>query len=343
MRPSPTSDEAAELLNEHTVAPYLVTRGVIDADQAAVVVPLGGGVSNIVLQVRAGSVDVVVKQALPQLRVPERWAAKQERTVAEAAALHVARELTPQSVPNVTDRDPEACVVVIESAPPGWKDWKTSLLAGDTDLHVAAAVGDVLARWHASTHTDATLSHRFADLQAFDELRLDPYYRYTATRLPHHRDDLLRLTDELQRHRCCLVHGDFSPKNVLVGSDGLWVIDFEVAHYGDPAFDLAFMTTHLLMKAIHRPGARPEYRRCCEAFWDAYRASMAGSPSGPGVAEQHVVGHVGALLLARVYGKSPAEYLTPPQQEVAASLGETLLANPPGRTTEVWVKLKTHT
>jgi hypothetical protein len=44
----------------------------------------------------------------------------------------------------------------------------------------------------------------------------------------------------------------------------------------------------------------------------------------------YVLGHVACLLLARVDGKSPAEYLSVEEQAQVRRFGEVLLAGPPG-------------
>ena len=44
---------------------------------------------------------------------------------------------------------------------------------------------------------------------------------------------------------------------------------------------------------------------------------------------QEVLGHVGCLMVARVDGKSPAEYLSPDERDVARAVGSRLLLAPP--------------
>ena len=118
--------------------------------------------SNIVLAVRSGR-ELVVKQALPQLRVAAPWAAKRERALTEAAALTLARRLTPDSAPRVLYLDEERCALVIERAPPAWRPWKEHLLEGTADPSVAARLGELLADWHRATWDDAGTAERFSD------------------------------------------------------------------------------------------------------------------------------------------------------------------------------------
>ena len=103
------------------------------------------------------------------------------------------------------------------------------------------------------------------------------------------------------------------------------MIDFEVAHYGDPAFDVAFMLSHLLLKRLHQPWASAELGRCAEEFWGAYQGIAARfCPRA-----EYVLGHVGCLMVARVDGKSPVDYLSAPDREAARHIGSVFLLDPP--------------
>jgi 5-methylthioribose kinase len=313
------------LLSAESVGAYVVGRGLFGPDEPLEVRVLGGGVSNVVLSVRGGGRRVVVKQALPRLRVADDWPAKRERALTEAGALRLAARIAPGSAPAVLDADPDLCALAIEEAPDGWVDWKQRLLAADADPAIARRLGERLGAWHSATFGDAGVARDFDDLEAFDQLRVDPYYRTVARRLPPLAAAVEAYVRQMEATHVCLVHGDYSPKNVLVG-DGLWVVDFEVAHCGDPAFDLAFMLNHLLLKRLHVPGAAAALEDCAVAFLDAYSAAVpAGLEPEPG----YVLGHVGCLMVARVDGKSPAEYLLPDERARARTAGTELLLRPP--------------
>jgi 5-methylthioribose kinase len=330
------NDQAVEgLLDETSVVSYIRNVGLLTGPTMTVAV-LSGGVSNIVLAVDDDRHRLVVKQSLGRLRVRDHWHAPRERVIAEAAALDAVRRLTPSRVPTVLHRDPGNNIIVIEAAPTQWRDWKTQLLGGDVAPSVGVHLGEVLGRWHRLT-AGVELPPEVRGQSSFDDLRLEPYYRTAARRRPGLASQLLRLADELSSRHVCLVHGDFSPKNVLVGpaAEGppLWVIDFEVAHEGDPVFDLAFMASHLTLKAIHRPKWAPLYDACLRDFVGAYVREV-GSSEPPGRSAlvsrpATLLTHVGALLVARVVGKSPAEYLTAEEQECTVALGAALLEESP--------------
>jgi hypothetical protein len=323
--PNEDDDDALDTRN---VAGYLAQRG-IPLEAGATALILGGGVSNVVLAVGEGPGALVVKQALPRLRVDDDWRAPPERALAEADALDLVGMLTPGAVPRVVDRDFDRCTLVIERAPNHWENWRSLLLSGTVDPEIGTHLGSLLSSWHNATFYECTLSPRFYEVEPFEALRVDPYYRTVAKRLPHMSRSVLGYADEMLARRLCLVHGDFSPKNVLVGpSPDLWVIDFEVAHLGDPAFDLAFLLSHLLLKSVHRPELATAYDRCAAQFSSAYEAGARAELSPPW---DYVIGHVGCLLLARVAGKSPVDYLTADERSLVVRLGELLVSAPPAR------------
>ena len=293
---------------------------------------LAGGVSNAVLAAGDGHRQVVLKQARARLHVADEWYAPLERAMIEAAALDLVAGLTPANVPRVVDRDPGRHVIVIEQAPPGWENWKARLLQGRAERAVANSLGRILACWHSKTARPAAVPVLLGATEHFEHLRVDPFYTTVAQRAPELSGDILFLADQLRRRPACLVHGDFSPKNVLVGPDGLWVIDFEVAAVGDPAFDVAFLLCHLLLKSVHRPELAGELDACGAEFVGAYAHGLAHGIERPW---PYVFAHMACLLLARVNGKSPAEYLSPSERSSVWRLGAALVRDPPETLSQV--------
>ncbi|GAA4999253.1 phosphotransferase [Actinopolymorpha pittospori] len=322
-------------LSVDTVTSFLHGRGVITPDTPTTATVLAGGVSGATFLVYAGGVRYVVKQPLPFLAVADEWPARQERAGVEAAALGWLADLTPGHLPRLLDYDPSEFVLTMTAAPPGWAEWRSVLLGGRVDVAAGATLGRVLGTWHASSAGAPERLATYGDLTMFLELRGDPYHRTVAARRPDLAEPVLACLDELLTRQSCLVHGDFSPKNVLVGAAvgaadasgtpaaDLWVLDFEVAHAGNPVFDVAFLLHHLVMKAVHLSTTGSAGARCAAellACADAFRAEYAAA-GGLAVDEAAVVRHTGALLLARVHGKSPAAYLSADGAAEVSALG----------------------
>jgi 5-methylthioribose kinase len=323
-----------DLLTAETVGAWLEALGLVEPGTPIRATELDWGVSNVVLAVEAEGFAAVVKQALPRLRVEDEWLAKRERSLTEARALELAARLVRGSVPAVLAVDEERCAFAIAKAPATWRNWKELLLAGNVHAGVGVQLGGLLATIHAQTSRDQAVLESFDDVEAFEQLRVEPYHRTVMERWPRLERAIGMVVEEMLDRRLCLVHGDFSPKNVLVGGDdALWLIDFEVAHAGDPAFDLGFMLNHLMLKAIHRPAAFERYEHAAAAFWDAYSAQVSGQLAPD---PTYVVLHTSCLMLARVDGKSPAEYLADSERLLARSLATRFLLEPPATVDAAW-------
>jgi 5-methylthioribose kinase len=298
---------------------------------------LGGGVSNHVYLAEAPGVRCVVKQSLGKLRVAEEWLSRRERIWRECAALRAMAGVLPDgAVPGVLFEDREQHIFAMRAASGYAAPWKSSLLAGEVREETARQAGTLLAGWIRAGAGHPEWQEEFGDLTVFYELRVDPYYRSIATRHPALARQIEALIQQCGERRISLVHGDYSPKNLLIDGNSLVVIDWEVVHWGDPAFDAAFLTNHLLLKAFHRPQWASLYAAAALAFW---RSLLAGLPAGFESLERGALEHLGGLLLARIDGKSPVEYIRDPQvkdrvREAAAAI----LLHPPESVAAVFRK-----
>lgn len=299
------------------------------------VTPLSGGVSGETVLVEVAAERLVVKRALDKLLVAGDWTAKPERAMTEAAALDLLHGLTPDHTPVLRGADPERHTIVMTAAPAEWVSWQLVLLGDLADpsggvAATATSLGEILGTWHERTWHDAAVAERFADYEAFDQLRVDPFHRRVAKAHPAVARLVQELGDELLLRRDCLVHGDFSPKNVLVGADGLMVLDFEVSHVGASVFDLAFLNCHLALKAMHQPHRATEFAEAARAFLAAYRDAVS-TPL-----PERLGWHTACLLLARVDGLSPVRYLSATTAERVRRMALALLADDDPSAAEVW-------
>lgn len=270
---------------------------------------LPGGVSSDIWRVDLPEGPVCVKRALPSLKVDAVWEVPVERNRYEWEWLREVARIAPESVPPLVAQDAKSgCFAIGFLDPEVYPVWKEQLQRGIASPETAAAVGHRLARIHAATADDTDIAARFPTDHIFYAIRLEPYLLATAAR---HRGVGARLRDLAERTattKRALIHGDASPKNVLVGPDGPVFLDAECAWYGDPAFDLAFCLTHLLLKCVWRPDFAERFLRSFDALTESYTADVGWE--APGTLECRAAHLLPGLLLARVDGKSPVEYLT---------------------------------
>ena len=298
---------------------------------------LPGGVSNIVLLAETPSGGIVLKQALPQLRVEQDWFSDVRRIFHECAGLRVAEQrLPPGSVPAVLFEDQPNYIFAMTAAPPGSETWKSQLLRGEADPGIAENVGLTLAALIRESWHSPELAEQFGDITIFEELRLDPYYRRLATVYPGLQEHFQRRIEACRTRRVSLVHGDWSPKNILVHGGNAVAIDFEAIHFGDPSFDAAFLLNHLLLKTFYGIAGTEDLAR---TFWSALQAEMPPAPWF----EQATIEHLGALLLARIDGKSPAEYIRDPAlKDRIRGFAMQLILHPPATVAGVWKEHAAH-
>jgi aminoglycoside phosphotransferase (APT) family kinase protein len=314
---------------ERPVVAALRRRGLLGAGETPCFARLTGGVSSDIWRVDLARGPVCVKRALARLRVAAEWQAPVERNAYEAEWMRRAATVVPEAVPELIGQDDEAGILIMAYlAPEEHRLWKAELRAGRAEPHVARAVGERLARIHGSTADDPDIARAFPTDRIFYDIRLEPYLVATARAHPDRADALHDLVEKTASTRRCMVHGDVSPKNILIGPKGPVFLDAECAWHGDPAFDLAFCLNHLLLKCLWTPRAAHAFLRCFDTLAEAYVAGITWEPQA--VLEARAARLLPALLLGRVDGKSPVEYLTEDRdKDRVRKVGRALLADPP--------------
>lgn len=271
--------------------------------------PLTGGVASDIWKIRTHDRVFVVKKALARLRVAQVWNAPVSRNASEVEWLLEAGRVVPAAVPEILAHDPERGVFAMSYLEPTEHPvWKAELHRGNAESMFASKLGAVLASIHSATAGSEEIARRFANDDVFHPIRLEPYIEAAARVHDDLSDTLLALSSRTLETKKALVHGDISPKNILVGPGGPIILDAECAWYGDPAFDLAFCLNHLLLKCLWNPSSRSDYGDCFDALVEAYLHGVDWE------AKTELEGRAALLLpalsLARIDGKSPVDYLT---------------------------------
>jgi 5-methylthioribose kinase len=278
----------------------------------------------------------VVKQALEKLRVQVDWFSSPERIHREALGLRWLAELAPPgAITPFVFEDDDAHLLAMTAVPQPHENWKVMLLRGELHADHIAQFARLLGGIHRASHERrAEVEPPFGDRGFFESLRLEPYYEYTASQVPESAAFYAALLAETRVIADTIVHGDYSPKNVLVHADRLILLDHEVIHFGDPGFDLGFSLTHLLSKAHHLPAHRAAFRDAALAYWATYRQS-AGAAPWTATLEPRAVRHTLGCLLARVSGRSPLEYLSPEERTRQRAVVIDLMQSPPETVAEL--------
>lgn len=350
-------------LTAENAADYLYATGRLKPGIRVEVEWLTWGVSNVVLRVHPEiGDDFVVKQSREQLRTQAEWFSRLDRIWREMDLMTLlAPLLPPGAVPRLIFEDRENYLFAMEAVPARHVVWKSKLLNGVAEPWIAETLGDYLAAIHRETAFDRQLQDRWGDPEVFTQLRVDPYYRRIAEVHPDLHAPIAAMIDELFQTPVCIVHGDFSPKNVLMTpgksrpSEGeepvgrntgatLTLVDYETGYFGDPAFDLGFFLSHLLLKTVLHAPRREEFLHLSRSFWSRYVHGLGAlTPSGAfaeSELQRRTIPHLAGCMLARIDGKSTIDYLPESsRQEFVRTFCRRLLFDPPIRLDDVFCRL----
>ena len=313
---------------------YLEGAGHVLAGAVVEMRRLAGGVSNRTVLVRfADGRAWVLKQALEKLRVAVEWHCSPERIHSEAEGLRWFGAAAPAgAVPELIFEDRVQHILCMQAVAEPHANWKTQLMEAGPDEGVVRKFGELLAHLHREGERRRDeAAQRFDDLRFFRALRLEPYYAYTGQQVPALAAFMERLMVECLANRHTVVHGDYSPKNVLVQAGRIVLIDHEVAHFGDGAFDVGFALAHLLSKAHHFPARRAAFRQAALTFWERYAAVRRVDAAFARRCVMHGLG----CLAARGVGRSPLEYLDDAARRRQVAVVTAMVLRAPGGVAEM--------
>jgi aminoglycoside phosphotransferase (APT) family kinase protein len=322
-------------MNSNPFLTALVRMGLIQPGESPAIVPLAGGVSSDIVRVDLDGGPICLKRALPKLKVQADWQAPVERNQYEIEWLRTAAGIDPRAVPKVLAEDRETGMFAMQFLEAErYPVWKSQLRDGIIRVDTARDVGRRIAAIHTRTAGRIDVARTFSTDHIFFPIRLEPYLSATATKHPdcaERLESLVRVTGATKK---ALVHGDVSPKNILVGPNGPVFLDAECAWYGDPAFDLAFCLNHLLLKCVWRPQWQTRYIESFEALAQSYLANVTWEARED--IEERTAHLLPGLFLGRIDGKSPVEYITTDaQRDRVRRVARALLLAPVGNLASV--------
>jgi len=331
-------------LTEEALPGFLVARGVVPPGGQLEIETPGEGNINWVRRARLASGESwIVKQARPALeRFPE-YRVSTDRIRIEARYYETVAPLDAEGLcPAVRHFDDSQRVLVLEDLAPAER-LDLALARGDDVREACRALGRFLGAVHRGTRGDPSLAGRFAN----DEMRrlhgehifrlpyrpndfpLPPRVAFRAAGIRADRALVRRIDARYARYlepRGALVHADVQPTNLLLAGTRPRLLDPEIAHIGDPAFDVGILLAHLLLHAIAR-GEEGAASPSVAATWLAYREAH-GSEALPRFGD--AIAFAGIELLRRTIGAARTPQSE--REEVALRLierGAGLVLTPP--------------
>jgi len=313
---------------------FLRRAGLLSPAESAIFSRLDGGVSSDIWRVETPQGLFCIKSALAKLKVDQDWYAPVERNAYEVAWMRKANEIVPGIAPEIlADNAKDGMFAMTYIPPETHSNWKTCLSKGQINPDFARKVGDTISSIHTNTMNDTKTELQFCSDSIFHAIRLEPYLEATAKIHPQLSGILIGLSQITAQTKTALIHGDISPKNILVGPDGPKILDAECACYGDPAFDLAFCLNHFLLKCLWKPDFCEGYLMCFDSMVSGYNDKVG---NGTESIEVRAARLLPALMLGRIDGRSPVEYLTTEDsRNHIRRISTDLLKNPPTKLADI--------
>lgn len=316
-----------DISNEHTLVEYLKLKRLLNDKSKCNIHYCKGGVSCTVAYVCIDEKPIIVKQALSKLKTKDDWQCDPNRMNIEFESNRIYHNLLPSNVPETYFYDSENYIYGREAVPDGCLMWKDYLMNGILSYPVARETIDTLSTVHNKCANDEKIKQTFKNKDVFYNLRISPYFEFTAEKHPEIKDLSKKISDEMMESEISLIHGDYSPKNIMVIDNGISVLDYEVSCFGHPAFDLAFFANHFILKAVKFKEFSCGYLCMLDFMIKRYFENLKYMDKKE--FERTFIETLSLLLLARVDGKSPVEYLVgdDTKQDIVRKISFKLIKN----------------
>ena len=273
---------SADTLAAHLKDVPAVAQRLGGAPQDWKVKEVGDGNLNLVFIVDGPSCSVIIKQALPYVRlVGDSWPLPLYRAFFEYHALKRQADRDPGSVPEIYHFDETNALIAMEFIAPH-TILRRKLIDGERVEGLATMLGNFCAR---TAFRGSDLSMKTSDkkkdvglfagnieIPAITEALVftDPYF---DAEMNHHTDSLdgvvadLRADTELKArvqrmlmkfasNTETMVHGDLHSGSIMATDKEARVIDPEFVQYAPMGFDIGMLTANFLMAYFSQPGHR---------------------------------------------------------------------------------------
>ena len=269
---------------------------------------LEGGVSSEVYYVKTNKSDYCIKRSLKKLLVKKNWIANTNRIKYEYLWLKHCKKIISRNIPKTFEFDNKKKYIVMEYLNDSkYKTLKQLYFNKVVNIKTIKLISKHLYKIHSSSKNLKTKKIFDGNNNNFYDLRLDPYFNEVGRIYPKYKKYIKNINKNYFENSSTLVHGDFSPKNILIGKNKIIYLDAECCNFGDPVFDLVFFTNHLLIKSIFIKDKSQEFIKSYIIFYKEYLNNLNLKNYKSYI--NRIIEMTPIMLLARIDGKSPVEYL----------------------------------
>ena len=269
---------------------------------------LKGGVSSEVYKVTTNTKTYCIKRSLKKLMVKKKWIVNQNRIYFEYLWLYYCKQILQNNIPKTYHYNSLKKYIVMEYLDnTKFKTLKELYFKKNINLSTIKTISNHLYKIHNLSKNSNVKKIFSKNSRNFFNLRLDPYFNEVAKVYPHFKKKVNKINANYKKSSITLVHGDFSPKNILVGKNKIIYLDAECCNYGDPVFDLVFFSNHLLIKSIFISEKKELFLKAYKLFYKQYMRKLSKYEYKNYL--KRILDMTPVMLLARVDGKSPVEYI----------------------------------
>ena len=269
---------------------------------------LTGGVSSEVYHVKTIKNNYCIKRSLKRLLVKKKWIVNTNRIKFEYLWLKHCQNILKRNIPNTYEFNNKKKYIVMEYLKTSqYKTLKQLYFNKIININTIRSISKHLYKIHSNSSNYKTKKTFEGNYKNFYDLRLDPYFNEVGRVYPKYKGYIKKINESYIKHSNTLVHGDFSPKNILVGKNKIIYLDAECCNFGDPVFDLVFFTNHLLIKSIFFKDKSQEFIKLYISFYKEYLSNLSTKNFNSYI--DRIIKMTPIMLLSRVDGKSPVEYI----------------------------------
>ena len=280
----------------------------INNDQIIDFTRMEGGVSSEVYKVKTSNKTYCVKRSLAKLLVKKEWFADKKRLKYEYYWLKHCKKIIPNNIPNIITFSEKKDYLVLEFFDQNkFTTLKHLLFKKKINLNLIKNISKNLFKIHNKSKNTSIKKKFSKNFKNFYDLRLDAYFNEVKRVHPNLKNHINKINRNYIKNSTTLVHGDFSPKNILTDNRSIKFIDAETCNFGDPVFDVVFFNNHLLIKSIIIPEKKNEFLECYKLFFNTYIKLLKGHEKFNFISR--CIDMIPIMLIARIDGKSPVEYV----------------------------------